>query len=93
MTQMGLIVALSTVLWYLIDRFKELWANFEYGKYITIVISAIGSFALTFCFNLDILNALELVPEITVAGRIVTGFLLMSGSSAISEIINRIKGE
>jgi hypothetical protein len=45
-----------------------------------------------FSFNLDLIVALELVAEISLAGQIVTGLVLMSGSSTISEIIAKIKG-
>lgn len=92
MDALTLIIALSTVLWYCIDRFKPLWESLSWGKYITMLISAAGSFALVFSFNLDLVAAIELVAEISLAGKIVTGLVLMSGSSAINEIISKIKG-
>jgi hypothetical protein len=92
MDALTLIIALSTVLWYCIDRFKPLWESLSWGKYITMLIAAAGSFALAFSFNLDLVAAIELVAEISLAGKIVTGLVLMSGSSAISEIISKIKG-
>jgi hypothetical protein len=92
MDALTLIIALSTVLWYCIDRFKPLWESLSWGKYITMLIAAAGSFALVFSFNLDLVAAIELVAEISLAGKIVTGLVLMSGSSAISEIISKIKG-
>ena len=91
MEALTLIVALSCVLWYCIDRFKPLWENLSWGKYITMVVAAVGSFALVFSFSLDLIAALELVAEVTVAGKVITGLALMSGSSAISEIISKIK--
>ena len=92
MESLTLIIALSGVLWYLIDRFKPIWEGLSYGKWITTGCAALGAFALVFCFNLDILYALTLVPEITIAGQIITALALTSGSSAIAEIIERIKG-
>ena len=92
MDALTLIIALSTVLWYCIDRFKPMWEGLSWGKYITMLIAAAGSFALVFSFNLDLVAAIELVAEISLAGKIVTGLVLMSGSSAISEIISKIKG-
>jgi hypothetical protein len=91
MEALSLIIALSAVLWYCIDRFKPMWENLSWGKYMTMLVAAIGSFALVFSFNLDIIAAIELVSEITVAGKVLTGLVLMSGSSAISEIITKIK--
>lgn len=91
MDSLTLIFALSTVLWYCVDRFKPLWENISWGKYVTILIAAAGSFALVFSFNLDLIAAVQLVPEMTIAGQILTGLILMSGSSAINEIIEKIK--
>jgi hypothetical protein len=92
MDALTLIIALSAVLWYCVDRFKPMWENVSWGKYITMLVAGFGSFGLVFSFNLDLIVALELVAEISLAGQIVTGLVLMSGSSAISEIIAKIKG-
>ena len=58
-----------------------------------MIIAAAGSFALAFSFKLDLVYALELVENITPAGEVLTALVLMSGSSAVSEIITRVKGE
>ena len=92
MEMITLIIAMSAIMWYLIDRFKPLWSELSFGKYITIVISALFAFGLTFAFGLDLVFACGLFAEMTVAGQILTGFVLMSGSSAVAEIIERIKG-
>ena len=93
MEVLTIIFALSAILWYLIERGKtELWGSLSYGKWITIAIAAIGSFALTFGFKLDIINALGLSDTLTIPGQILTGFALMSGSSAVSEILTAVKG-
>lgn len=91
MDALALIIALSAVLWYCIDRFKPMWESVSWGKYITIAVAALGSFGLVFSFSLDIVAALGLVSEMTIAGNIITALVLMSGSSAISEIISKIK--
>lgn len=89
-----LTLAISSVMWYVIDRFKtEFWAESPYGKWITIGCAAIAGFGLTFAYGLDIVLVCGLVEEASLAGKILTGFTLMSGSSAISEIVVRIKGE
>lgn len=93
MEMLTLIIALSAVLWYVIDRFKEGWDALPYGKWITIGLAGVGSFCLVFAFGLDLIYACGLVESMSVAGQILTGFVLMSGSSAISEVITRIKGE
>ena len=42
MDTLVLIVALSTIIWYLINRAKEeLWSNLSFGKWITIAVAAI----------------------------------------------------
>ena len=93
MEMLTLIVALSAVLWYVVDRFKTGWDALPYGKWITVIVAGIGSFGLVFSFGLDLIFACGLVDSVTMAGQILTGFVLMSGSSAISEVIARIKGE
>ena len=92
MEMITLIIAMSAIMWYLIDRFKPLWSELSFGKYITIVISALFAFGLTFAFGLDLVFACGLFAEMTVAGQVLTGLVLMSGSSAVAEIIERIKG-
>lgn len=93
MESLTLIIALSAVLWYCIDRFKPMWESLSWGKYLTMLVAAAGAFSVVFSFNLDLIAALNLVADITIAGKILTGLVLMSGSSAISEIIGKIKGE
>jgi len=88
---LGLILSLSMIMWYIIDRFKPIWEGLTYGKYITMGISGIVGFALVFSLGLDILVGLGLLTSITIAGQIMTGFVLMAGSSAISEVISLIK--
>lgn len=92
MENLTLIIALSAVLWYTIDRFKSLWSEKSWGKYITMAVAAIGGFGLTFAFSLDLIYACGLVENLTFAGQILTGLVLMSGSSAVAEVIERIKG-
>lgn len=92
MDVLTLIIALSSVMWYIIQRGKsEIWGKLPYGKWITIVISAIFGFGLSFAFNLDVIYACGLVDKVSIAGNIITGFVLMSGSSAVAETIERIK--
>lgn len=92
MDMMVLIIALSTILWYLIERGKtEIWGGLSYHKWITIGVAALSSFALTFSFGLDILMASGLVETVTMAGKVLTALTLMSGSSAVAEILEKIK--
>lgn len=92
MDNLVLIVAISTIIWYLIERAKtELWGNLSFSKWITIGVAALLSFSSVFAFKLDILCMTNLVEDISVLGQILTGFVLMSGSSAVSEILDKIK--
>jgi hypothetical protein len=92
MEMLTLIISLSIIMWYIIDRFKEMWEGTKYGKYITIAVSAVFAFAISFGFGVDIILALGLVQEGSVIGTVITALALMSGSSAVSEIIERVKG-
>lgn len=91
MEMLTLIIALSAILWYLIDRMKPMWEGKAWSKYVTMAVAAIGGFGLAFGFDLDIVFACGLVEEASTLGTILTGFSLMSGSSAVSEIISKFK--
>lgn len=92
MEMLTLIISLSIIMWYIIDRFKEMWEGTKYGKYITMAFSAVFAFAISFGFGVDIILALGLVQEGSVIGTVITALALMSGSSAVSEIIERVNG-
>lgn len=91
MDLLALILALSVVMWYCIDRVKPMWESLESGKYITMGVAAIFGFALAFAYSLDLVFALGLVTEASLMGKILTGLVLMGGSSAVSEIIGKVK--
>lgn len=91
MNMLWLLLAISTIEWYVIDNFKNnLWGQLTWSKYITIGVSLISSFALSFAFGLDILFAVGLVEAASTAGIVLTAFALSSGSSAIAELIEAI---
>jgi hypothetical protein len=84
----AIIVSLATIMWYVIDNLKEkLWAGTKYSSYITIAVSALGSFALVFGYGLDIIFALGLVESVTVIGEVITALAMMAGSAVVSEIV------
>lgn len=91
MDMLFLVGALSIIIWYIIDRFKELWTGLPYGKYITIGVAAILSFLVVFCFGIDILVAFGLFTEVSVMGEVLTALIFMSGSSAVAELVQLIK--
>lgn len=91
MDMLFLVGALSIIIWYIIDRFKELWTELSCGKYITIGVAAILSFLVVFCFGIDILVAFGLFTEVSIMGEILTALIFMSGSSAVSELVQLIK--
>lgn len=93
MEALGIIIACSTIIWYIVDRFRPLWDDLKYGKYVTMAIVAILGIIAVVTFSLDILVATGIVPDVTVFGQICTVLLLMGGSSCIAEIIHRIKGD
>lgn len=95
MEMLQIIIAVSIVMWYIIDRFKPMWEDWKYGKYVTIAVSAAFAFALAFGYRLDIMTALGVAPTGAVAGNsilgtVLTALTLMGGSSAVSELIARI---
>lgn len=93
MNSLTLILTLSAIIWYVIDRIKVIWSEIPYGKYITTAVAGLLGAAMVFGYNLDLICAVGLISEITIIGKLMTVLAFMCGSSAISEIIARIKGE
>ena len=93
MSSIALILALSAIIWYVIDRFKPIWTNKTWGKYVTTAVAGILGAAVVFGYNLDIVFSMGIVAEISIVGKLITVLAFMCGSSAISEIIARIKVE
>ena len=93
MDSITLILALSSIIWLIVDRMKPLWADLSWGKYITTTAAAVLGAIGVFGFELDLIHALGVVEEACVGGQLLTVLALMSGSSVISEIINRVKVE
>ena len=93
MDSLMIIVALSAVIWYVVDRIKEVWTSLSWGKWLTVALSAILSAACVFCFNMDLITALGLTEASSIMGQILTVLVLMSGSSGVSEVIQRVRGE
>lgn len=91
MSSIALILALSAVIWYVVDRFKLTWSGYSWGKYVTTAVASILGAAVVFGYNLDLICAMGIAQEISLIGQILTVLSLMCGSSAISEIIARIK--
>ena len=54
-----------------------------FGKYL--------AFGLSFGFKLDLIQGFGLSPEITALGQVLTALVIMSGSSAAAEIIEKLK--
>jgi hypothetical protein len=94
MDSLTLIMVLCTVMWYLIDNLKDnIWGGLAYSNYITIGVSAIGSFTLSFGYGLDLLNALGLVPHVSPLGEVITAFAMMGGSALVSEIVEKLRAK
>ncbi len=78
------------IMWYIIDKFKPMWAGLSCGKYVTVGVSALFAFCLSFGYHLDLMAAFG-VAEHSVIGTVLTALTLMGGSSAVSELIGKIK--
>ena len=92
MGSISFIACFSMVIWFIIDRFKKLWSEWKYGKWVTLAVSCALSAACAFVFNLDILYVLEVTKEISILGQIVTVLTFMSGASGVSELVMLFKG-
>ena len=86
-----LVLIMSMVMWFIIEKFKPMWSNLPYGKYITTAVAAIAGFGLAFGVPLGILTSAGLVGIPAVIDNIITGFALMAGSSGVAELVGKIK--
>jgi len=94
MDSLTLIMVLCTVMWYVIDNLKDnIWGGLSYSNYITIGASAISSFALSFGYSLDLLNALGLVPQVSPLGQVITALTMMGGSALVSEVVDKLRAK
>ena len=94
MSMIAIILALASMMWYIIDNLKDkIWAGKPYSSYITIAVSALGSFALVFGYGLDIVHALGFVPNVTVIGEVITALAMMAGSAVVSEIVELFRAK
>lgn len=55
MTSITLILALSAIIWYVVDRFKPIWEGLAWGKYITTAIAGAMAAAAVFGYGLDLI--------------------------------------
>lgn len=92
MAMITLILMMSVLMWYIIDRFKPLWADAKCSKYITTAVAALFAAVLCFGLRLDLLAAFAVnVARPWWLGIVLTVLVLMSGSSAVSELIAKFK--
>lgn len=92
MTEMlTLLFVLSTIIWFVIDRVKPFWSGLSWGKYVTIVVAAVLGAVVVFTYGIDILVALAVTNQVTIVGEILSTLVIMSGSSALSELLALIK--
>lgn len=94
MTEMlTLLFVLSTIIWFVIDRVKPFWSGLSYGKYVTIAVAAVLGAVVVFTYGIDILVALAVTNQVTIVGEILSTLVIMSGSSALSELLALIKAK
>lgn len=94
MDSLTLILVMSTIMWYLIDNLKEnIWGGLSFSNYITIAVSAVGSFVLAFSYDLDLFYALGLISEVGALGQVVTALSMMGGSALVSEIVEMFRNK
>lgn len=92
MTEMlTLLFVLSTIIWFVIDRVKPFWSGLSFGKYVTIAVAAVLGAVVVFTYGIDILVALAVTNQVTIVGEILSTLVIMSGSSALSELLALIK--
>ena len=92
MTEMlTLLFVLSTIIWFVIDRVKPFWSGLSFGKYVTIAVAAVLGAVVVFTYGIDILVALAVTKQVTIVGEILSTLVIMSGSSALSELLALIK--
>ena len=92
MTEMlTLLFVLSTIIWFVIDRVKPFWSGLSWGKYVTIAVAAVLGAVVVFTYGIDILVALAVTNQVTIVGEILSTLIIMSGSSALSELLKLIK--
>ena len=92
MESVSLIATFSAIVWYVIDRIKPMWSSLSWGKWITVVVSAILCGFGTAVFNLNIVEVFGFETSLPlVAQYAITTVVLMSGSSCVNEILDKAR--
>ena len=92
MEAISLLATFSAVVWYIIDRVKVIWSGKTWSKWITMGAAAILCGLGTWVFNLNIVTAFGFETTLPlVAQYAITTVVLMSGSSCVSEILEKAK--
>ena len=68
MSSIALILTLSAIIWYVVDRCKPVWQGYSWSKYITSAVAGTLGAAVVFGYNLDLICAKGIVNEISIVG-------------------------
>lgn len=68
MNSITLIMALSAIIWYCIDRCKPMWAEKAWGKYVTTAVAGLLGAAVVFGYDLDLVCAMGMAAEVSIVG-------------------------
>lgn len=83
---LAVLLIVSTVIWYVTDKFKVIWEASPYSRYFTMLFVAILGAAAVLTLGLDILVIMGAATVVSVIGQILTVLVLMTGSSAVAEV-------
>lgn len=81
----------STVIWFIVGKFKWLWSGRKYSKDITPIVAGILATGCVFTYGLDIMETLGVSTMTTLVGQLLTILIIMTGSSGIETVISAVK--
>lgn len=84
------ILVLSGVIWYLVDRFKGMWESVSFHSMLTSLFALVLSAFAVLSLKLDLLMAVGVYDTPQIVGYCFTALAFASGSSGISEILDKV---
>ena len=90
------IIVFAVVVWWIIDQIKRVYPVLKipetWQKIVTIVLAVAMGAGCAWGYNLDLLLELNITDAVTFGGKAFAGVGIAAGSSAVFELVEKMKG-
>ena len=90
------IIVFAVVVWWIIDQVKRVYPVLKipenWQKIVTIVLAVAMGAGCAWGYKLDLLLELAITDTVTFGGQVFAGVAIAAGSSAVFELVEKMKG-